>query len=138
MIPNESATASGIVINLVKVDNGAAGKLPTITFTLKDRAGKPIDPSTLVTSPSQISFVMAGPTADYGNTTLYGRHHAGLCFRSRRGPCQVRPGRHLHLHLYPRGADGRYGDLRDRRGSAPRAGGAARHRQRGIDTVRRR
>ena len=72
VIPNESATASGIVINLVKVDNGAAGKLPTITFTLKDKAGKPIDPSTLVTSPNKISFVMAGPTADYGNTTFTG------------------------------------------------------------------
>jgi OmcA/MtrC family decaheme c-type cytochrome len=68
ILPQESATAPGIVINLVKVDNGAAGKAPTITFTLKDSSGKPIDPSTLVTSPSKISFVMAGPTTDYGYT----------------------------------------------------------------------
>ena len=72
MIPNESATAPGIVINLMKVDNGAAGKLPTITFTLKDKAGKPIDPATLVTSPNKISFVLTGPTTDYGNTTFAG------------------------------------------------------------------
>jgi OmcA/MtrC family decaheme c-type cytochrome len=52
MIPNESATAPGIVINLMKVDNGAAGKLPTITFTLKDKAGAD-DPATLVTTPNK-------------------------------------------------------------------------------------
>jgi len=72
VIPNESSTAPGIVINLVKVDNGAAGKLPTITFTLKDKAGKPIDPATLVTSPNKISFVMTGPTTDYGSTVFTG------------------------------------------------------------------
>ena len=54
----------------MKVDNGAAGKAPTITFTLKDSSGKPIDPSTLVTSPNKISFVMAGPTTDYGYTSF--------------------------------------------------------------------
>ena len=72
VVPQESATAPGIVITLVKVDNGAAGKLPTITFTLKDSAGKPIDPATLVTSPNKISFVLAGPTKDYGYTTFTG------------------------------------------------------------------
>jgi OmcA/MtrC family decaheme c-type cytochrome len=72
VIPNESSTAPGIAINLMKVDNGAAGKLPTITFTLKDKAGKPIDPATLVTSPNKISFVLTGPTTDYGNTTFAG------------------------------------------------------------------
>jgi OmcA/MtrC family decaheme c-type cytochrome len=72
VIPNESSTAPGIVINLMKVDNGAAGKFPTITFTLKDKAGKPIDPATLVTTPNKISFVLAGPTTDFGNTTFTG------------------------------------------------------------------
>ena len=72
MIPKESATAPGIVINLMKVDNGVAGKLPTVTFTLKDKSGKPIDPATLVTSPNKISFVLTGPTTDYGNTTFAG------------------------------------------------------------------
>jgi OmcA/MtrC family decaheme c-type cytochrome len=72
VIPNESSTAPGIVINLMKVDDGVAGKLPTVTFTLKDKAGKPIDPATLVTSPNKISFVLAGPTTDYGNTTFAG------------------------------------------------------------------
>jgi OmcA/MtrC family decaheme c-type cytochrome len=72
VIPNESATAPGIVITLVKVDNGGAGNKPTITFTLKDKSGAPIDPATLVTSPNKISFNIAGPTTDYGNTTFAG------------------------------------------------------------------
>jgi OmcA/MtrC family decaheme c-type cytochrome len=72
VIPNESATAPGIVITLVKVDNGAAGQMPTITFTLKDKSGAPIDPATLVTSPNKISFNIAGPTTDYGYTTFAG------------------------------------------------------------------
>jgi OmcA/MtrC family decaheme c-type cytochrome len=70
ILPQESATRPGIVINLVKVDNGAAGQKPTITFTLKDSSGKPIDPSTLVASPNKISFVMGGPTTDYGYTSM--------------------------------------------------------------------
>jgi len=70
ILPQESATAPGIAITLVKVDNGVAGKAPTITFTLKDSSGKPIDPSTLVTSPNKISFNMAGPTKDYGYTSF--------------------------------------------------------------------
>jgi OmcA/MtrC family decaheme c-type cytochrome len=70
IMPQESATAPGIVINLVKVDNGVPGKLPTVTFTLKDSSGTPIDPSTLVTSPNKISFNMAGPTTDYGYTSF--------------------------------------------------------------------
>ncbi len=72
VIPNESATAPGIVITLVKVDNGGAGQMPTITFTLKDKSGAPIDPATLVTSPNKISFNIAGPTTDYGYTTFAG------------------------------------------------------------------
>src|ERR1019366_7505559 len=72
ILPQESATAPGIVITLVKVDNGTAGNLPTITFTLKDKSGAPIDPATLVTSPNKISFNITGPTTDYGNTTFAG------------------------------------------------------------------
>ena len=70
VIPNESATAPGIVIQLTKVDNGVAGKAPTINFSLKDKSGNPIDPSTLLISPNKISFNLAGPTTDYGYTSF--------------------------------------------------------------------
>ena len=32
-IPTESATRPGIVVDILKVDNGGAGKKPTVTFT---------------------------------------------------------------------------------------------------------
>ena len=38
-MPQEAPSRPGIVVNLVKVENGAAGKNPTVTFTLKDHAG---------------------------------------------------------------------------------------------------
>ncbi|MEO8593547.1 MAG: OmcA/MtrC family decaheme c-type cytochrome [Candidatus Solibacter sp.] len=72
VVPEESATAPGIVINLLKVDNGGAGKFPTINFTLKDKAGKPIDPASLAVTPNKISFVMTGPTTDYGAAVFTG------------------------------------------------------------------
>ena len=70
VLPQESATRPGIVVNLIKVDNGAAGQKPTITFTLKDSSGTPIPLSALATSPSKISFNMAGPTTDFGYTSF--------------------------------------------------------------------
>src|ERR1019366_6242187 len=42
----------------------------TINFSLKDKSGNPIDPSTLLTSPNKISFNLAGPTTDYGYTSF--------------------------------------------------------------------
>jgi OmcA/MtrC family decaheme c-type cytochrome len=70
VMPQESATRPGIVINMVKVDNGGAGQKPTITFTLKDSSGKPIDITTMSASPNKVSFVMGGPTTDYGYTSF--------------------------------------------------------------------
>jgi OmcA/MtrC family decaheme c-type cytochrome len=69
-VPTESLTRPGLVFTLVKVDNGVAGKNPTITFTSKDYAGNPVPMSALTTSPNRIGFVMAGPTADYGYTSF--------------------------------------------------------------------
>jgi OmcA/MtrC family decaheme c-type cytochrome len=54
----------------VKVDNGVAGKSPTITFTLKDSSGTPIPIGSLITSPNKVAFVLTGPTTDYGNTNF--------------------------------------------------------------------
>jgi OmcA/MtrC family decaheme c-type cytochrome len=70
VLPQESATRPGIVVTLVKVDNGVAGKAPTVTYTLKDSSGNPINASTLTMSPNKISFVMAGPTTDFGYTSF--------------------------------------------------------------------
>jgi OmcA/MtrC family decaheme c-type cytochrome len=69
-VPTESTMRPGLVFTLVKVDNGAAGKTPTVTFTSKDYSGNPVPPSSLTASPNRIALVMAGPTSDYGYTSF--------------------------------------------------------------------
>ncbi|MBZ5585115.1 MAG: OmcA/MtrC family decaheme c-type cytochrome [Acidobacteriia bacterium] len=69
-IPQYSDTRPGIVAHILKVDNGAAGKKPTVTFTLRDSQGNGIPLSTLTASPNRVSLNMTGPTTDYGNTSF--------------------------------------------------------------------
>ena len=66
MVPQDSAMLTGLNIAIKKVDNGSAGLIPTVTFTLLDKANKPLALSAL----GSLSFVMAGPTADYGYTSF--------------------------------------------------------------------
>jgi OmcA/MtrC family decaheme c-type cytochrome len=63
-IPQFAPGLPGVVFGLTRVDNGGAGKSPTVTFTLKDLSGNAIAPSAM----SSLNLVMAGPTGDY--TTL--------------------------------------------------------------------
>jgi OmcA/MtrC family decaheme c-type cytochrome len=70
VLPTESATRPGIVVTLVKVDNGVPGKQPTVTYQLKDFSGTPINANSLTTSPNKISLVLVGPTVDYGYTSF--------------------------------------------------------------------
>lgn len=51
----------GVVFKLMKVDNGSAGSAPTVTFTLNDKSGKPIQPAQM----NFLNLVMNGPTGDY-------------------------------------------------------------------------
>jgi OmcA/MtrC family decaheme c-type cytochrome len=60
-IPQFAPGLPGVVFKLVKVDNGAAGKSPTVTYTLNDKSGHAIQPSDM----NFLNLVMAGPTADY-------------------------------------------------------------------------
>ena len=69
-VPTESATRPGLVFELLKVDNGVAGKAPTVTFTSKDYAGNLVPMSALNAGLSRIALVMAGPTSDYGYTSF--------------------------------------------------------------------
>ncbi|HJZ99381.1 MAG TPA: OmcA/MtrC family decaheme c-type cytochrome, partial [Candidatus Solibacter sp.] len=65
-VPTESLTRPGLVFTLAKVDNGLAGRTPTVTFTSKDYADNAVPMSAL----SSISLVMAGPTSDFGYTNF--------------------------------------------------------------------
>jgi len=63
VIANNSTTLAGVVFGLVKVDNATAGQKPTVTFTLRDKAGNPIAPSTM----TRLSLILAGANSDYTN-----------------------------------------------------------------------
>jgi hypothetical protein len=51
----------GVVFQLTNVTGGAAGKSPTVTFTIKDYGGNAISASNM----NSLSLVMGGPTAEY-------------------------------------------------------------------------
>ncbi len=69
-IPTQSSTAPGVNVTLVKVDNGAAGKAPTVTFTIRDNSGAGIPMSAMTGGNNRVALVMAGPTSDYGYTSF--------------------------------------------------------------------
>ncbi|MBZ5727699.1 MAG: OmcA/MtrC family decaheme c-type cytochrome [Acidobacteriia bacterium] len=69
-LPTQSANAPGINLEILKVDNGVAGKAPTVTFTVKDNSGAGISMATLTGGSNRLALVMAGPTSDYGYTSF--------------------------------------------------------------------
>jgi OmcA/MtrC family decaheme c-type cytochrome len=69
-VPTESATRPGIVASISKVDNGVAGKAPTVTFTVKDFAGNPVTMAQLTGGSNRLALVLAGPSSDYGYTSF--------------------------------------------------------------------
>ncbi len=70
VFPQESAANPGLVLKVVKVEDGVAGKTPTVTFTMKDFKGNPLTPADM--TGGRLSLVLAGPTSDYGYTTFAG------------------------------------------------------------------
>jgi OmcA/MtrC family decaheme c-type cytochrome len=68
--PTEWSGLPGLVINILKVNNGSAGGAPAITFTLKDGSGNPVPANSLVGGSNRLAVVMAGPTTDYGYTSF--------------------------------------------------------------------
>ncbi len=66
VIPTESSLLSGLVVNITKISNGTAGSKPVVAYTIKDGSGNALAASKL----SSLSFVMAGPTTDYGYTSF--------------------------------------------------------------------
>jgi OmcA/MtrC family decaheme c-type cytochrome len=65
-VPEDSSSLKGLVLGIAKVDNGTAGKQPTVTFTVKDKSGAAVPLSQL----NNLSLLMAGPTSDYGYTSF--------------------------------------------------------------------
>lgn len=57
---------SGVVVELLRIDDGMAGKKPTVTFSLKDKDGNPIPLAQM----NRVGLTMSGPTTDYGATNF--------------------------------------------------------------------
>lgn len=60
-IPSFSRDLPGVVFEILRVSDGSAGKRPTVTFSVKERSGKPIPISEM----TRVALVLAGPTDDY-------------------------------------------------------------------------
>ncbi len=60
-IPTEATGLRGVVFKILSVENGTAGNRPTVQFSIKDKAGNPIDIAEMV----RFALVLAGPTTDY-------------------------------------------------------------------------
>lgn len=65
-VPQDSAELSGLIVELLRVDDGAPGRRPIVTFTLKDKTGSAISTSSL----TNLSLILAGPTTGYGFTNF--------------------------------------------------------------------
>ena len=66
LVPEDSTSLNGLVLEIQKVDNGTAGRQPTVTFTVKDKSGAAVPLKQL----ENVSLLMAGPTSDYGYTSF--------------------------------------------------------------------
>ncbi|MBL8240796.1 MAG: OmcA/MtrC family decaheme c-type cytochrome [Bryobacterales bacterium] len=62
VIPTKSAEMAGVNFELISVADGAPGKAPTVTFSIKDKTGKPILPSEM----TRLTLLLNGPNTDFG------------------------------------------------------------------------
>jgi OmcA/MtrC family decaheme c-type cytochrome len=62
-IPNDSKQLRGVKFAVVSVSDTKPGQNPTVTFNIKDKDGKAIDPKDF----NSLSLVIAGPTTDYAS-----------------------------------------------------------------------
>ena len=67
-VPTESLTRPGINLDILKVDNGVAGKAPTVTFKITDNKGNGLTMAQMTGGNNRLGIVLAGPTTDYGYT----------------------------------------------------------------------
>jgi OmcA/MtrC family decaheme c-type cytochrome len=61
VIPNNSTSLPGLVTKVIKVDNATPGNAPTVTFSVMNKSGVPVDISKI----TSIRVVLGGPNTDY-------------------------------------------------------------------------
>ncbi len=62
VVPNYSTSLPGIVLKVIGVANATPGSNPTVTYTVTNKAGQPVD----VTKLTSFRMVLSGPNTDYG------------------------------------------------------------------------
>ncbi len=80
MVPKLSGMLPGAVATITNVTNGAAGERPTVTFTLKDKSGAPLEAKGMTT----LRAYWAGPTTDYA---MYRQEDARTATCDAQGTC---------------------------------------------------
>jgi OmcA/MtrC family decaheme c-type cytochrome len=63
---NPDTLVSSVVVTMTGITSTLAGQKPQVAFTVKDENGNPLSMSSL----EDLSFTMAGPNSDYGNTSF--------------------------------------------------------------------
>ena len=61
LIPSNSTSLPGLVTKVIKVENATPGNAATVTFSVMDKSGNPVDISKI----TQIRVVLGGPNTDY-------------------------------------------------------------------------
>lgn len=79
-VPTKSAQLPGLVLEIRGVTNTGPGQRPTVTFTLKNKAGEDVAPSSL----ASFFFLAGGPTGEY---TRYFRENARTASTCSGGLC---------------------------------------------------
>jgi OmcA/MtrC family decaheme c-type cytochrome len=69
-VVDQAPGVPGLVFTLTKVTGAAAGKAPTVSFTVKDGSGNGVAMSYFTAHSGSLSLTMAGPTTDYGYTSF--------------------------------------------------------------------
>lgn len=70
IVETEAPSRPGAVVDIIKIDNGVAGKAPTVTFSIKDFGGNGLSMAQMTGGFNRIGLVLAGPTSDYGYTSF--------------------------------------------------------------------
>jgi OmcA/MtrC family decaheme c-type cytochrome len=63
--PYKSSQLLYPVVKITGVTNTAPGQAPSVSFTIADKNGKPINPATLTGSAGRLAVTIGGPTTDY-------------------------------------------------------------------------
>ncbi|MFB3828439.1 MAG: OmcA/MtrC family decaheme c-type cytochrome [Bryobacteraceae bacterium] len=61
VIPTQAPSLPGVKFEILSVENAVPGKAPTVAFSIKDKAGRPVRASAL----SSLNLYLAGPNTDF-------------------------------------------------------------------------